>query len=115
MSGWKLEDVGKVLASGFGDRVLVGMAVGLLENSTPEGCYEWIRDNRSLIEGIPDEDWARYREIAKNIEVNLTRDNIISELRKHRLDLLGVILNHPSGIDWLDRQITEVKNKLGLD
>lgn len=108
----KLEDIGMVLASGFGDRVLVGMAVGLLENSTPEGCYEWIRDNRSLIEDVPDEDWASYREIAKNINVDLTRDDFISSLRKHRLDLLGVILNHPSGLDWLDRQIAEIKKKL---
>jgi len=108
----KLEDVGKILAGGFGDRVLTGMAVSLLEESTPEGCYEWIRDNHSLIEGVPDEDWAKYREIAGSIKVDLTRDNIISQLRKHRLDLLGVILNHPSGIDWLDQQVAEIKKRL---
>lgn len=108
----KLEDIGGVLACGWGDKILLGIAVGLLEESTPKGCYEWIRDNRSLFEDIPDEDWASYREIAKNVNVDITSDSIISQLRKHRLDLLGVILNHPLGIDWLDRQVAEIKKRL---
>lgn len=110
----RLEDVGEVLASAFGDKILVGMAVRLLEKSTPEGCYEWIKDNRSLLEDVPDEDWAEYREMAQNANVDITTDSIISQLRKHRLDILGVILNHPSGTDWLDRQVAEIKKKLGL-
>ena len=108
----RLQDIGMVLAGGFGDRVLLGIAVGLLEQSSPKGCYEWIRDNRSLLEDVPDEDWDSYREIAKNVDIDITADSIMSQLKKHRLDLLGVILNHPEGKNWLDRQVAEIKKKL---
>lgn len=108
----KLEDIGGVLADGWGDKILVGIAVGLLEESTPEGCYEWIRDNRSLVGDVSDEDWASYREMAQNVNVEITADGIMSQLKKHRLDLLGVILNHPEGKNWLDRQVAEIKRRL---
>ena len=109
-----LEDFGKLLTSGFGDRLLIGLAIGLLKKATPEECYELIRDNRSLFEGVSDEDWAGYREVAKDIKVEVTSESVISQLRKRRVDLLGVILNHPSGMDWLDRQIAELKKKMGV-
>ena len=110
----RLEDIGAILAGGWGDKILLGIAVGLLEESTPGGCYEWIRDNRSLLEGVSDEDWTSYKEIAQNVTIDLTADSIIAELKKHRLDLLGVILNHPEGRNWLDRQVAEIKKRLGI-
>ena len=110
----KLETLGEILTGGFGDKVLVGIAIGLIKKATPEDCYELIRDNRSLFEGVSDEDWAGYREVAKDIKVEVTSESVISQLRKRRVDLLGVILNHPSGMDWLDRQIAELKKKMGV-
>jgi len=109
----KLETLGEILTGGFGDKVLVGIAIGLIKKATPEDCYELIRDNRSLFEEVSDEGWANYREMTKDIRVEITRESIISQLRKHRVDLLGVILNYPSGTDWLDRQIAELKGRLG--
>lgn len=112
----KLETIGKILAAGFGDRVLAGIFMGLIEDVTPAIAYEYIRDDTKLGHWVSEEDWQKYRRLAKQANIgNITGDDIIRELGKHRLDILGVIINHPKGREWLDRQVTEIKKKLELE
>lgn len=109
----KLESIGKVIASGFGDRVFIGVFLGLLDNVTPERCYQYIRENMQLLHWASEKDWQRYKKLAKPANIgDLTTERIVSELRKHKPELLGVIINHPQGLKWLDNQIAEMKKKM---
>lgn len=114
----KLETIGKIFSSGFGDRVLTGILVGFLNGVTPYRCYEYIRDNIQLGCWASDSDWQKFRRMAKGANVgnitNITIDDIIKELKKHRQDILGVILNHPNGKQWLQTQLDILKEKLEI-
>ena len=108
-----LEKVGKVFASGFGDRVLIGAVIGALKKTTPLRCYEYIRDKRPLLSEVSDREWRGFKRLAKQVDLDgLTRERIIAELEKYRLDLLSVIINHPEGLNWLEAQITDLKKKV---
>lgn len=112
----KLEDIGQVLAGGFGDRVLLGALIGIFQGVTPMRLYEYIKDDIKLGYWLEDSDWERYRRMVESASIaTLTSDMVISELRKHRPDLLGIVINDPNGLEWFERQITEIKKKLGLE
>ena len=112
----KLDAIGKILGIGFGDRVAVGIFMGFLDGVTPARVYEYIKDGLQLGYWVSGNDWSKYRNIAKQASVDdITTKRITEELRKHRLDLLGVIMNTPGGNEWLDAQITAMKKKLGLE
>ena len=111
----KLETIGKILASGFGDKILAGILVGFLKGVTPGRCYEYIKDNMRLGHWAPDSDWDGFRRMAKGANVgNITIEDVIKELRKSRQDILGVILNHPKGKEWLQMQIDVLKERLEI-
>ena len=112
----KLESVGRIIAGGWGDRVLIGILMGFLDGITPARAYEYIRDNLRLGYWISDNDWGKYRRMAKGANVaDINREKIISELRKHSPDILRVIImNQPESLTWLDNQIAEIKKKLGV-
>lgn len=111
-----LEKLGRTLALGFGDRVLVGILLGLLDNVSPMRLYEYLRDDLKLGYWISEKDWRKYKRLAKQANIgNITREDVINELREYRPDLLGVLLNHPQGLTWLDSQIAEMKRKLELE
>lgn len=112
----KLETIGKILSAGFGDRIAVGIFMGLLDNVSPARAYEYIRDGIKLGYWLSEGTWQKYRRMAKNANIgNITSDDIIDELRKTRSDILSVIINTPQGREWFDKQITEIKQKLGLE
>ncbi|MBA7693429.1 hypothetical protein ES703_102011 [subsurface metagenome] len=112
----KLGSIGKVLSSGFGDRVLTGIFIGLLDGVTPAIAYEYIKDDLELGHWIKEDDWQKFRRMAKNANVgNITSGDIIEELRKSKLDILSVIINTPNGRSWLDNQVTKIKEKLELE
>ena len=96
----KLEFAGRILTTGFGDRVLLGILFGFVENVTPERLYEYIKEDKQLAYWLSDDDWGKYRRMVKNVNVSafgeITWDRAVSELRKRRPELLGVILNTPS-------------------
>jgi len=110
-----LEKFGKVLAFGWGDDVAFGAAIELLERVSPDKLYQYISEGGSLINGISDEDWAKLRPIATKIKLDLTTERIVEELRESRTDLLGVIINDPGGMNWLNKQVSEIRAKLGID
>ena len=112
----KLESIGKVIAAGFGDRVMIGIIMGFLDNVSPARCYEYIKDGTELGYWISESKWQRYRKLAKQANIaDITKEKIIDELGKHRLDLLGVILNDPQGDAWLENQIIRLRRKLEVD
>lgn len=114
----KLESLGHVLVSGFGDRVLIGVLMSILDDVTPYRCYEYIRDDMELFNWVNEDEGQRYKKMVRQAMAKpggITKERIIDELRKHRPDLLGVIINHPGGDEWLGRQIDIMKEKLGLE
>lgn len=116
----KLEKIGGVLTSAFGDKVALGIFTAALSKSTPERTYQYIKDNLELLYWASDSQWEKYRKIVRRAKIGsvakvITAENVIEELRKHRLDLVSVIINHPDGMNWLARQIAEMKKKLGLE
>lgn len=113
----KLESIGRFLAGGWGDRVAIGVFMRLWDNVTPARAYEYISQDLKLGYWVSDSDWKKYRRIAKSANIgDITRERVIAELEKHRPDILRVIIiNQPESLDWLDRQVVELKEKLGLE
>ena len=111
----KLETLGKILSMGFGDKVLAGILMGFLDNVTPARAYEYIRDSLNLGYWVSDSDWDKYKKMASEANIgSITKDNIVAELKKYRLDILGIIINTEGGDKWLDAQIAMLKEKMGL-
>lgn len=111
----KLESIGHILTGGWGDRVAVGILMGLLEGVTPYRLYEYIKDDIEPGYWLSDSDWRKFRRMAEGANIgNITSEDVIIALRDNRPDLLGVLLNHPEGRQWLDNQIAKMKEKLGL-
>lgn len=114
----KLETIGKILASGFGDRVATGILFSFIENVTPARLYEYIKEDKPLGYWLSDGDWERYRGMVKNVDAStlgeVTWQRAVSELRKRRPELLGVIINTPGGHAWLEKQLNRFKERLGL-
>lgn len=113
-NGFDFEKVGQILVGGFGDRVAVGVIFGLIEDLTPMQCYNYINENTDLVAKVSEDDWTEARRVTKSISLDeITVQRIIDELRRNRLDLLGVILNTPGGVEWVIAQLDNVKAKLG--
>ena len=109
----KLESIGKVVLGGFGDRIVVGALLGILDKITPEEIYAYIEQDKFLFHWATERQWAAFRKTAKRVNLDeITRERVIAELEKRRLDLLGTIINRPNGLKWLDAQITELKKRL---
>ena len=102
-----------VVLGGFGNEMLEGFVLGLLEDSTPIQTYEYIRDDTPLLD-LPESEWEDARRLAAHVDVEglLSRDRVLETLRKERSDLVSVILNHPKGLEWLDRQLASVLERL---
>lgn len=98
-----LEKVGKVLKSGFGDRVVTGIILGLLEKVTPGALYLAIK-NDSHLKG-----WDNVKKLAKDIDRPVTPEYILEKLTERRADLASIIINAPGGRDWLKKQVADFK------
>lgn len=111
--GFKIEALGKIAASGWGDKVLVGALRYWFDRFTPEKLYLYIRDDKAIYGWISEKQWQGFRRMASGAKVlEIDNEQLIEELRKYRPDLLGVIINHPNGQQWFDNQIAEVRKKL---
>lgn len=107
----KLEQVGSILALGFGDRVAIGVIVGMITDVTPMQCYEAIVNKTDLTEKVDADVWDDVRGIAKNIDLEVVNtDMVLKELRRKRLDLLSIIINVPGGVEWVTWQIDKARS-----
>lgn len=110
-----MDTFGGILIGGFGDDAAIGFLFGLMDDITPEDCYGFIKSNEPLFPDVSDDDWQKYGKLARQANIGeVDTDRIINEFRDRRPDLLSVVLNHPDGLNWLDRQVTILKQKLGI-
>jgi len=106
---------GRILRGGWGEKIAIGILIGYLEPITPQQVYEYISSQKDLFDNLPDEEWAHYRELAENASLsNIDTARVESELNKRRNDLFQIITNTPGGLEWLDKQTTRLREKLGL-
>ena len=113
----KLTRAGKILTLGFGDRVAVGILIGFLDGVSPDDLYSYLSQNRSRIDEVFDdmaeEELKQMRDYAHGLLSGpLPIDNILEGLRKQRIDLLSVIINYPSGRQWLQQELDKAIEKL---
>jgi len=114
----QLARVGKILAAGFGDKVALGIFLGFLEDVDVATAYSYIKEGKSRIDEIPNEDWESFREHAQGLNLKMANapnaEQILDSLKKDYPDLASIILNTPQGIEWLDSEIEKAKEKLGV-
>jgi len=109
----KLESIGRVLLGGWGDKVVIGFLMGILDKITPEQIISYIQKDKYLFSWATERQWAAFRRRVKEVNFDeITRERVLDELGKRRLDLAGAIINQPKGPKWLDNQIAEVKKRL---
>lgn len=107
------ERVGRILIGGFGDRVAIGYLFGYLEEVTPDELYSYIKDNKSLFENVSEEDWAKWRGLARTARIGeITLERILKEFRKRRFDLVSVIENCDPEQAWIEAQVSELHKKI---
>lgn len=114
----QLARVGKVLATGFGDKIATGIFLGFLEDVTPEEAYDYIKNNHSRVDEIPESDWESFHKRAQDLNLKMANapnaERILDLLKKKHLDLASIIINTPNGKEWLDSEIGKAKEKLGF-
>ena len=108
-----LDRIGSVVAAGWGDRILAGALVGFLDGHSPRDVYGLIKGDMDI--AIPDKDLPRMRKMVAYLHgEGITSSAIISALSRRRPDIVSVIINHPNGISWLDRQVGIIKGQLQI-
>lgn len=108
-----LEKGGRIVSAGYGDQVLMGVILGLIEGISPGQLYACIVKKADLLSGVSDYNWQRMKHLSGSMnldEINLSR--IREELRSDRLDLLSVIINTLGGNEWVEDQLEKAKEKL---
>jgi len=111
----KLTKAGRVLTLGFGDRVAIGIFLGLLIDVTPEEAYDYIKNNHSHIDELPEEDWEGFRHHAHDLNLKVpSAEQILDVLKKERIDLASIIINTLGGKEWLESELDKAKEKLGV-
>lgn len=108
----KLETLAKIAVAGFGDRALIGVLLGYLKGGSCKRCREYINENKDLLHWASDKEWKMFRRMVKEAKFDITTKEVITELQRNRPDLVDVIKNHPQGMAWLEKQVTELKHKL---
>ena len=116
MADWddKLEKVGNILVFGFGDKVIEGFIPEYLSRIALDDCLDYVDSNKDLLEKVPEKYWVKLRKIAKNSKIKISTEEIMRHLQKNRPDLLSVIINHPEGMNWLNTQVANCREKLGI-
>jgi hypothetical protein len=114
MGDWAVELEG-ILVGAFGDKVAIGFLFGKLKKITPDDIYTSIKENKQLFADVKDEEWIKYRRLAKKGHADrLTNEVLIKAFRRKRCDLLNVIWNLPQGRPWIYGQVNILREKLGL-
>ena len=110
-----LAKAGRIVRSGWGEKISIGILIGHLESVTPQQVHEYISSQKDLFDNISEEEWEHYQKMVEGISIsNIDTARVRVELNKRRNDLYSIILNTPNGEKWLSGQIDRLKEKLGL-
>ncbi len=109
--GWAL----RVALGGWGDRIILGFLFGKLSDVTPEQFSQAADKGSPLIQGVSDQDWQEWAELARMAHVEkVTFDQLLDMCGKKRPDLLEVLVTNSNARPWLVNQLAEIKVKLGI-
>ena len=116
MEDWgdRLEKFGNIFVYGFGDKILEGFIPEYLSKIPIDDCLDYVDNNKDLLANVREKHWITLRKMAKNTKIKISTDEIIKHLQKNRPDLLSVIINHPEGMNWLNTQVANCREKLGI-
>lgn len=104
-----------IMRSGWGEKIAIGALIGFLDIVTPQMAYEYICAHTDLFGHVSEEDWAKYREMTEGTFLSgFDTERVKLELKKQRLDLFSIITYTPGGLEWLDDQVNQLREKLGL-
>jgi len=109
-----IEALGKILAFGFGPDVLKGFIPAYLGRIDLDSCLDYINNNKDLLANVSDEDWVILRKVANAAKLEISTKSVMAELEKSRPDLWAIIYNTPGGLDWIDCQINNCRQRLGI-
>jgi hypothetical protein len=110
-----LDGLSSTLIGAFGDKVIIGVLVRLLDDITPGIAYKAVSNNTPLFINVSNQDWDRWKIKAQKFRIkDFSVDRVVSEITKYRPDLIGIIINTNGGIEWLNDQIVFAKDKLGI-
>ncbi len=110
-----LEIATKVGVFGWSDKLSMGALKAIFQNIDKDACYIFINEDRSMWLGWDEERWDIIRRISKKIKFEqiATMDNVMNILEKDRPDLHVIFTFHPQGKAWLEKQLTEFRQKIG--
>lgn len=98
-----------------GDKVAMAFLLGYLRKTTPGMLYGYVEDKKPLLQNVKDSDWELWSSLARLAHLkDISKERIVKEFEEKRPDLLGVIINHPGGDQWLESQIDILRQKLQL-
>lgn len=93
-------------------------AAKFLETKTVDDVYLCIKESRDLIALIDPEVMGRLRNMAAKtpqwFAQSLTEEYLLQAIRKERLDIFGIIVNTPNGMNWARGQVVNLRRELGL-
>lgn len=106
----RLGQFGRRLALGFADRIAVGMFLGFLDDVTPDDLYPYLKENKSRVSEvfaeISDEELQEFRGYAHQYFTTAPSvDDLLKALQKRRTALFSLLINHPTGKEWLKREL----------
>jgi hypothetical protein len=109
-----IEALGKIIAFGFGPDVLKGFIPAYLAKIDLDSCLDYINNDKDLLASVSEEDWVILKKVANAAKLEISTKSVMNELEKTRPDLWAIIYNTPGGLDWIDRQLTNCRQKLGV-
>lgn len=103
-----------IVIGGWGNDIVSGMIGNMLNGVTPDTLYAAIKTGGAVLSNINDDSWNNYNNIlgSFNIANILNTEFILAILSKNRSDLVCIIINTPGGIDWLNKQLVDIKSRL---
>jgi len=102
-----------VLVGGAGGPIFRGAMKGFLNRLDIERLLFYIQQDRDLLDFWGDDEWAKVKSYIKRARVEKPEEEFVNLLSETRPDLMDVILNEPGGVDWMKRQIENIKVRLG--
>ncbi|GAI33688.1 unnamed protein product [marine sediment metagenome] len=113
----RLGQFGKSLAIGFADKIAIGMFLGFLDDVTPEDLYPYLKENKSRVTEvfaeISDEELQEFRGYAHQYFTKAPSvDDLLKALQKRRTELFSLLINHPTGKEWLKNELDTCIEKI---